>query len=85
MHRIVHTVNSEYYLIDDKCVAVRGKLESHWSEAHSAVGALLVGSIKMQGAYELMMGKIAVEGRVLFSNDVMTSPVRSVEIAPPHS
>jgi hypothetical protein len=82
MHRIIHTANSQYYLIDDQCVAVRSQAEPEWSKAHRAVGQKLIGSIKMQGAYEILLGKIALAGRLVFTNDLMTSPVRSIELAP---
>jgi len=78
MHRILQTLNSDYYMINDTCVAVRDRSNQSWSRAHSAVGARLIGSIRMDGPIAFIPAAVHIKGRLVFSNDVMTSPVRAI-------
>jgi hypothetical protein len=75
MHRLLKTQNSDYYLIDNECIAVRDQREGSWSRRHSAVGAKLVGSIRVDGPIQFTPAQAQMNGRLMFSNDVMTSPV----------
>ncbi len=41
------TRNTEYFLVDDLCVAVRDRRTEQWLEGHLAVGRRLSGGVKV--------------------------------------
>ena len=71
------TQNSDYRVSDGVCVAVRPHSEVDWRTRHPAVGQRLLGALSLgvRFAYS-KLPKIGM--RVVFSNDVMTSPLIAI-------
>lgn len=79
MREIIITDNSEYCLVGGECIAVR-KPKTVWTKDHMAVGAHLVSRLTRtpNGVWLPNLGVPALGDRMVFSNDIITSPVRQV-------
>lgn len=81
------TRNTEYYLRDGKCMAVKDRRTSVWLEGHLAVGRVLSGGVKVMPNGEAIPVPDAPRvGEALYfsegGRELITSVLCSVERAP---
>lgn len=79
-HHMLVTKNSKYDLVDNVCVAVHDQRTGLPNLSHPALGARIAGAMRKfgNGGVEVRPG-LPVEGEsLIFSNDVVTSPLVSV-------
>jgi len=81
LHRLMVTENSRYHMADDICIAVRDERTGCWHRTHQAVGAHVVGSLRVtkDGSVVARIGSPTPGERVIFSTDVVTSPLVAIE------
>lgn len=80
-HRVFVTRNTEYHMRDDICVRVRERRGGVWHAEHLALGQQLVGGLGPVSVTQ--SGRIPGKGaRLLFTGDLLTSPVVDVERPP---
>lgn len=77
---ILATANSDYRIENEVCTGVRSHAANAWMMAHPAIGRRLLGGIAAGGKYAF--AKYPNVGmRLVFDNDVVTSPVIGVRSA----
>ncbi|MEK7706260.1 MAG: hypothetical protein AAB426_14970 [Myxococcota bacterium] len=86
-HHVLITANSEYHVTDGVCIAVRDHRSGEWRPSHCAVGGRIVGTLRgsMQGIHPVDASTPTTGDRVIFSTDVVTSPVRSLRTEGPEA
>lgn len=86
-HHVLVTKNSRYDVVDNVCVAVRDQRTGMWSQSHPAIGARVVGAMSKSGvgATTLHPGLPVAGECLVFSNDIVTSPLVSVSCIDPES
>ena len=79
--QVVVTTNTEYYLRDNVCIAVRDQRTGELQHDHQALGSQIVGRVHFQpdGSWELKIGGAPEAGqRLFFSSHLVTTPVQQI-------
>ncbi len=75
--RIYRTVNTEYHLDRNVCVAVRDPESGEFQLEHVALGSQLIGALAP--TYSINSGTPNKGERLCFTADVLTSPLKQIE------
>ncbi len=80
LRQIYVTDHSEYHVHGNRCVAVFSLLEQAWKRQHAAIDGELLGGLQItrDGAWLPHMPTPILGDKLIFSNDVITSPLRHV-------
>jgi len=86
LNKLFVTLNTEYHVHGDRCVAVRDRRSGAWHGEHSALGGRLLGAFSRcgQGGFnpEHQPGKGHHLVFIRDRRDVVTSPLEGVERPP---
>jgi len=78
MDAILSTKNSDYLVKNSVCEAVRARGQDGWFLSHKALGQRLLGGIDTDAKFHFNQ-VVSAGMRLVFENDVFTSPVVSVK------
>jgi hypothetical protein len=79
-HKVFVTQNTEYFLKDGVCVAVRDRGTGNWKTRHRAMGSTLMCGITITpaGTWQVNFGNAGVGEKLCFANDLVTTAVEDV-------
>ena len=84
IHKVFVTRNTEYYVRDQRCVAVRDRSSGEWVKDHFAVDRAIIGAIRYLDSGELVAASgLPQVGESMYfeelGSDLVTSAVVAVE------